>query len=87
MLRVVEKPENDYCYARRYAYVDQICVAATTRRKGVATALFEALRELARKDEIGRIELDVWTFNSIAKETFRSLGFETLREVMAMKID
>ncbi|MBI5093684.1 MAG: GNAT family N-acetyltransferase [Candidatus Hydrogenedentes bacterium] len=85
--RFVTRPGHVFRNPERYVYVDQICVAKTTRRKGVAKGLFAAVRDLARKAGLTRIALDVWSANTNAKKAFAALGFETYNEKMELTLD
>ena len=52
------------------------------RRQGVATELFEFIKEHAKSKGLDKIELDVWEFNDIALRFYESLGFRTYRRYM-----
>jgi ribosomal protein S18 acetylase RimI-like enzyme len=75
LLVVRERPENPVAHALRSLYIEQIGVTETHQRHGHATALIEAARALARKEDLPRIELDTWGFNERAQAFFRSQGF------------
>jgi ribosomal protein S18 acetylase RimI-like enzyme len=61
--------------AREWCEIDQIAVAATHRRRGVATALMQAVVDDAHLSGLPNIELNSWSFNQDAHEAFRAFGF------------
>jgi ribosomal protein S18 acetylase RimI-like enzyme len=52
-------------------------VSPEFRRKGVARTLIERVAAEARAIGIREIELNSWSFNTGAHDTFRALGFRT----------
>ena len=78
-------PENPFKPARQYAYLDQICVNSANRRQGIARELMNAAVEAAGQKGITTIMLDVWSENTVAKQTFERLGFKTVLERMEYK--
>lgn len=70
-----DRPENPFCFRRVYCEIDQISVSPEFRRKGVARALIERVLAEARAVGIRDIELNSWSFNTEAHDTFRALGF------------
>lgn len=70
-----DRPENPFCFRRVYCEIDQISVSPEFRRKGVATTLVKRVVAEARAIGIRDIELNSWSFNTEAHETFRALGF------------
>lgn len=71
-----ERPENPFCFSRRWCEIDQIAVAPAFRRKGVATALVQKALTTAVEDGFSEVELCTWSFNLEAQSLFRKLGFE-----------
>jgi ribosomal protein S18 acetylase RimI-like enzyme len=59
--------------------VEDLCVAAGTRRCGVGRALVEATAELAARRGIRRIELSVLTVNEGAAAAYARMGFAPVR--------
>lgn len=73
-----ERPEDARCFARRYCEIEEIAVAASRRRQGVARALIEDVRREARSLGIGGVELASWCFNETAHAAFQALGFDPM---------
>jgi len=74
-----EVPENAFLKARHWWEVDQIGVAPSHRRSGVARALLEHVIGEARAHGIRDLELQTWAFNQAAQGAFGRLGFAPQR--------
>lgn len=74
--------ESKILRPREYCYLHQIGVAESARGKGAGKLLIEHLKAECAKRGIKDIELDVWEFNSGAKQFFRSCGFEPFASKM-----
>jgi GNAT superfamily N-acetyltransferase len=62
------------------AKIEHMVVAPNERRRGIGTALVEALIEHLRVIEIARLDVDVHVANEEAKQFYHALGFEPSRE-------
>jgi GNAT superfamily N-acetyltransferase len=62
--------------AREWCEIDQIAVTSAHRRRGIATALIQAIIADARLSGLHDIELNSWAFNQDAHLAFRRLGFQ-----------
>ena len=78
----VEKPESPYNLARRFYHINEFGVDTKYRRQGVATELFDFIKEEATDKNFDKIELDMWEFNDIALKFYESVGFVTYRRFM-----
>jgi ribosomal protein S18 acetylase RimI-like enzyme len=67
--------ENVYVYARSWREIEEIAVRAEHRRRGVAGALLRQIEIATQADGISVVELNAWTFNSVARSSFERLGF------------
>jgi ribosomal protein S18 acetylase RimI-like enzyme len=85
-MRLVEDDSHEFCHARKCAYVDQICVTAEYRNRGIARGLIEEAKRRARQEGMAKLELDVWSENGKAKAAFHALGFTTYNEKMALEL-
>lgn len=70
------RPENAFCPARTFVYVDQIAVDPGYQGRGVGRGLMEAVIRYAKESGIDDIEVEAWAFNTAAQGFFGSLGFE-----------
>lgn len=86
LVRRVTPPENPGQKVRTFLYVDQIDVKGVYRRQKVGTLLLDAAKKFAMKQGLELIILDVWKFNREAMSFFRSQGFESWIERMAMSV-
>lgn len=86
MVEYVDRPESPYNLARRYSHVAEFGVDAAFRRRGVATALMDAVRDDARARGFSRIELDVWAFNRDAVAFYDNYGFRLYRRFLELNL-
>jgi ribosomal protein S18 acetylase RimI-like enzyme len=70
-----QRAASPYCPARRWCDIDQIGVSPAHRRRGVATALLQAVVDSAHAAGIEQIELNSWAFNQDAHRAFEAFGF------------
>jgi ribosomal protein S18 acetylase RimI-like enzyme len=73
--RVRSEPPTTYVLARYWLELEQIGVAAESRRTGVARALIEQATAFAQAQGIQSVELSSWSFNQGAQLAFQKLGF------------
>jgi ribosomal protein S18 acetylase RimI-like enzyme len=73
-------------HAQDYLYIHHIAVAPARQRQGHGGRLLEAVRELARQENIAVVELDMWAFNAQAKAFFLKHGFAPLEERLALQV-
>jgi ribosomal protein S18 acetylase RimI-like enzyme len=80
--KVVHRPENPFTYALHVIYVEEISVNEEYQGRGCGKQLMQAAYELAQVENIRRIMLNVWNFNSQAISFYKSLGFQVCHERM-----
>lgn len=68
-------------------YIDDICVDETARRKGVGTAVYNAIVTLAKEKGCHNITLNVWSINESARKFYESLGMGVQKTVMETILD
>lgn len=78
--------ESSVIHGYRSLYIDDICVDADSRGKHVGTAIFEAVKELAKEWDCDNIELNVWEFNESAMSFYEKMGMTTQRRFMELKL-
>lgn len=86
LLSKIEREENHYRKAYSYVNIEQICVEKDFKGKGVGKALVDFAKDYARELNITRLEMNYWVKNINSGEFFRSQGFETYNERLAIKI-
>lgn len=86
LVRIVTPPENPVQRVRTFLYVDQIDVKEVYRRQRFGTLLLDAAKKFAMQQGLELVILDVWEFNREAVAFFRSQGFESRIERMAMSV-
>jgi len=67
-------------------YIHHLVIAPKFRLQGAGALLLSNAMDTARSNGIGRVELDVWAFNSEAKGFYAKRGFEVFNERMQISI-
>jgi ribosomal protein S18 acetylase RimI-like enzyme len=71
----------------KYLWIDEFEIAKDERRKGYGTELLEEVKKIARKENVKRIELNVYDFNKDAIRLYKKLGYTEQRHVLEMQIE
>jgi ribosomal protein S18 acetylase RimI-like enzyme len=85
-LRKQNRPSHALFNGRNCGYIDQVCITKEHRGKGVFKSLLNKSKQVVTEWGFKRIELDVWSNNKAAKETFSNSGFETYNEKMQLEL-
>ncbi len=72
-----EVPDVPALTPRRYAMVQELVVAQTHQRRGIATRLMTEAHRWARHRGLTQIELSVYEFNQPALRLYSKLGYTT----------
>jgi ribosomal protein S18 acetylase RimI-like enzyme len=75
-------PQNIYRPAKRSIYINHILVKKSYRGRGFGRALIHHVRDIAQKEKIKEIGLDVWAFNERAINFFTEQGFSAHNQIM-----
>ena len=75
-------PQNIYRPEKRIIYINHILVIKSYRGRGYGQALIDHVRQVAKKEKIKEIGLDVWVFNERAIRFFTRQGFSTHNQIM-----
>lgn len=78
--------DNPLLVPRTFAFVDDLCVEVGHRGQGVGTCLMLAVMELARARGMQSVELNVWSFNESALRFYESLGMQSMRTQLELKL-
>lgn len=82
------KREPDFLHcARHWLDIEHLSVAESARRSGVAAALLEQARRIARRRGIDEIKVGVGAFNADAVEAYERLGFKHAFHQMSLTLD
>jgi diamine N-acetyltransferase len=73
-------PENAFKRAYKSLHVHQISIVDNQRNKGYGSKLMNEIENIARQNNINKIELDYWFTNDIAKNFYKKNNFVTYRE-------
>jgi ribosomal protein S18 acetylase RimI-like enzyme len=71
---------------RRWLEIDDLCVAAEARGRGIGTALFAELKRRALSRGLDHLELTVWAFNEDARRLYERLGMRSRIDRMEMEL-
>ncbi|MCM1155084.1 MAG: GNAT family N-acetyltransferase [Roseburia sp.] len=82
VVQYIVRPESPYNKERRFFHIEEFGVDENHRRKGIATAIIDFVKDEAKKRGFKRIELDMWEFNDGALAFYESAGFKTFRRYM-----
>ena len=72
---IKEVKENEIFKSRIFLYIEDICIDKNYTRKGIGRKLFYTVKQVAKKENISSIELNVWSFNKNAINFYEELGF------------
>ena len=86
ILHAVCRPATPYMYVRRYLDLDEFCVDAAARRRGVGRALMDFARQVGKERGFDRLELNMWEFNQDALAFYETMGFSTYRRYLELKL-
>ena len=82
VVQYIVRPESPFKKEQRFFHIEEFGVDENHRRKGIATALIDFVKEDAKKRGFHRVELDMWEFNAEALAFYESVGFRTMRRYM-----
>lgn len=66
--------------------IDQLVIAEKSRNKGFGKLLMEEVKNIAKKNNCDRLELNCWLFNENALAMYEHIGFERQRIIYEMKL-
>ena len=87
IVNAVHRPETPYMKERNYLDVDEFCVAASARRRGVGRVMIDFIRKLAKERGFPRVELNMWEFNQDALAFYEAVGFRTYRRFLELPVE
>ncbi|MDZ7798247.1 MAG: GNAT family N-acetyltransferase [Patescibacteria group bacterium] len=77
-----KSPDRSMLKLRKYIQIDDLSVRSDYRKKGIGTLLMDKLEELAKKNKIYEVELNVWCFNKGAIKFYENKGYESFTQKM-----
>lgn len=66
--------------------IDELCVDADYRKKGIGSMLIQTAKEIARENQCNRLELNCWEFNKNAMDFYLKQGFKIQRSSLETNI-
>lgn len=68
-------------------HIEQISFDPAWQNKGLGKELINFIKGMAQRKGVNKIQLDVWSKNEQGVAFFKKNGFETIREVMEIRLD
>lgn len=87
VVQYISRPESPFNKERKFLHIEEFGVEESHRRKGVATAIIDFIKEDAKKRGFKKIELDMWEFNDGALAFYESVGLKTFRRYMECYVE
>jgi ribosomal protein S18 acetylase RimI-like enzyme len=81
-----ETPDGSAVFPRKELYIDDLCVDEKARGRGVATALFRFVTDIAKAAGVDFITLNVWQGNS-ALNFYEKMGMKPRKIVMDLPLE
>ena len=82
---VKHREESAFTYARSLVYINHLSVEVAWQKRGVGSALMDAVKQLAEKHNIDELALDTWAFNEKALAFFHKQNFTIQRHILSTK--
>ena len=73
----MHRPENAFIHDYSMIHIHHIAVVTEKQGNGYGTKLIEAACILAQEENIRRVVLDTWSFNTAAHNFFKGRGLKT----------
>jgi len=86
VMKVMQRPDGPFGHAAMFVYVDQMAVLSAYQRHGVGTALIGRAKALAAEAGTDQILLEVWSFNSGARDFYAAQGFVPLKQRLRLEV-
>ena len=77
-----ETKGNSSLMDRKTVYIDDLCVDATERGQHIGTALYDYVKDEAKKESCSAVTLNVWCLNEGAMRFYEKCGMKPLKVVM-----
>ena len=77
-----ETKDNPSLMDRKTVYIDDLCVDATERGQHIGTALYDYVKDEAKKEGCSAVTLNVWCLNTGAMRFYEKCGMKPLKVVM-----
>ena len=77
-----EVKNNTSLMDRKTVYIDDLCVDATERGQHIGTALYDYVKEEAKREGCSAVTLNVWCLNEGAMRFYEKCGMKPLKVVM-----
>jgi len=82
-VRIVETKDHPVIKDKKILLIEDLCIGANYKRKGLGKILFTELEKYAKENNCTSIELTVWDFNDEAKQFYEKMEME--KTIIRMK--
>ncbi len=82
----IKHSETPLHVTRDVLYIDTMAVHEKYRRRGIATAMFDYIKQIAKEKNCASFELNVIANNKSAKKMYEAYGFSPKSYVMEMPV-
>lgn len=72
--------------ATKFIWIDEFVITESERGKGYGTFLMEELNNITEKEQVKRIELNVFSFNENAIKLYKKLGYKEQRIILEKEV-
>ncbi len=79
--------EQNNLKGQKVLFIHDLCVYENCRGRRIGQQLFERAKSFAKEQGLDRIELNVWEFNSRAKDFYQKMGMHPQRTILEQKLD
>jgi len=69
-----------------FAYIEDFCVKASEKKKGIGKLLFEYVKDYAKSQGALSLQLTVWEFNNNAIKFYEAMGMSTRNRRMELNL-
>lgn len=73
--KIFDRPCDGFFKARKWLYIDDLCVDENARGQGIAGALIKEAERIANDENCDAVELNCWAFNTAAAGVYEKAGY------------
>ena len=70
----------------KFLWIDEFVITESERGKGYGSLLMEQIKKIAKKEQVKRIELNVFSFNENAIKLYKKLGYKEQRIILEKEV-
>lgn len=78
--------KNPIYIQKKFAYIDDFCVASNFMRNGIGRLLFDYILDYVKSENATSLQLNVWEFNKEAIGFYEAMGMSTRNRRMEINL-